>query len=514
MISNNPKSPRQRMINLMYLVFISMLALNVPTEVLDGFDLVEEGLKQTISSTQSQNNLLINNLEEINNQNPLKAGEWYKQANEFTKTSDSLFNYIQDLKIRIVKEADGKNGNLDNIKNKESLDAAPTIMLSKPNNEATKLKSQIDQFRHISVNTVSNPKKKKTIDELLNTNVPQKGLLENKTWEETFFAQMPTSAAITLLTKIQNDIRATQGEVLAELLNNIEGKEFRVNKIEAQVIPVSEFVIEGGTYEGQVVLSAVDTTKRPTFSLPSIQADGSFKIPAGKVGSINTFEGQITLSNSTGDSTITRSFKSLYKVVPRMVAIQPELANVLYRSRDNRLIISVPGMSSDQLKATATNGTVTPAGRGIWIAKPSSGNTMDIIISDSNGKLIEKKTFRVRSVPDPKPYINISDANGSIKRFKGGKVNKSAILAAPNLNAAIDDGILDEQFAVSQFSTTFYDSMGNGIRELSDGANFTEKQKSLIRQLPRGKTFYITEIKARVYGEERTLEGALDVRVF
>ena len=43
-ISNNPNSPRQRMINLMYLVFIAMMALNVSSEVLDGFELVEGSL--------------------------------------------------------------------------------------------------------------------------------------------------------------------------------------------------------------------------------------------------------------------------------------------------------------------------------------------------------------------------------------------------------------------------------------------------------------------------------------
>ena len=77
MASNNPKSPRQKMINLMYLVFIAMLALNVSSEVLDGFDLVEEGLTQTIKSTEGQNQLIIDKLQQINQQNPVKASEWY-----------------------------------------------------------------------------------------------------------------------------------------------------------------------------------------------------------------------------------------------------------------------------------------------------------------------------------------------------------------------------------------------------------------------------------------------------
>lgn len=496
----------------MYLVFIAMLALNGPIEVLDGIDLVEEGLKQTIKSAENQNNLIINSLDDINKQNPTKAGEWYLQASDFTKKSDTLFNYIQALKIKIVKEADGKNGSLDNVQNKEGLDAASSIMLSKPNNEGQKLKEWIDSYRNTSMSFILDSTKRNSIEELLNTNVPKKGILDNKNWQETLFEQMPTTAAITLLTKIQNDIRATQGEVLSELLNNIEGKDFRVNKIEAEVIPVSEFVPEGGMYEGKVVLTAVDTTKRPTFSIPAIQPDGSFRIPAGGAGTIKTFEGRITLSNSTGDSTIIRNFKSTYHVVPRMVAIQPELTNVLYRGRDNKLTISVPGMSIEQLRVSATNGSITRSGQS-WIAKPLAGNIMDISISDQNGRLIEKKTFRVRPVPDPMPYIDITDDNGTIKRFKGGRITKAALLAAGGVKAAIDDGILDEQFAVTQFSTTFYDSMGNGIRELSEGANFSDKQKSLIRQLPRGKTFYITDIKARVYGEERDI-SILEVRVY
>ena len=49
-ISNNPNSPRQRMINLMYLVFIAMMALNVSSEVLDGFELVEGSLRTSIDN--------------------------------------------------------------------------------------------------------------------------------------------------------------------------------------------------------------------------------------------------------------------------------------------------------------------------------------------------------------------------------------------------------------------------------------------------------------------------------
>ena len=46
-IKKRPISPRQKMINLMYVVLMALLALNVSTEVLNGFSLVEESLKRT-----------------------------------------------------------------------------------------------------------------------------------------------------------------------------------------------------------------------------------------------------------------------------------------------------------------------------------------------------------------------------------------------------------------------------------------------------------------------------------
>ena len=53
-IKKKPISPRQKMINLMYVVLMAMLALNVSTEVLDGFSIVEESLNRTTANSQKR----------------------------------------------------------------------------------------------------------------------------------------------------------------------------------------------------------------------------------------------------------------------------------------------------------------------------------------------------------------------------------------------------------------------------------------------------------------------------
>lgn len=511
MASNIPKSPRQKMINLMYLVFIAMLALNVPTEVLDGFDLVEEGLEQTIKSADGQNKILMGDLIGINNQNPEKARQWYQLADGFVKTSDSIYNYIQDLKIRIVKEADGKDGNLDNIKKKDNLNAATEIMLLGKTNEAQSLKKSIDAYRETAISMVGADLKKKIIEDRLSTKPPKKRVGEARSWEEILFQNMPTSAAITLLTKIQSDIRVTQGEVLSDLYDNIGAKDYRVNLLRAEVVPTSEFVMEGGTYEGRVVLTGIDTTKRPTFSVNAVGADGKFKVPAGSVGIDKVFKGVLSLVLPSGEA-IEREFSSKYHVVPRMTAIQVEDANVLYLSEDNKLTISVPGMSNDQLRVTSDNGTLTKSGSS-WIAKPTKLGEMNISVYNASNSLIDKKPFRVRRLPDPTPYFEYADANKNVVRYKSGtRITRNAMLAVSSLRASIDDGLLDRQFTVLSFNVVTYSNIGNRISSPSSGGNFTEDQMKLIRQLDRGRTLLITDVKVRGRdGADRNI-ASLEVR--
>ena len=108
-IANNPNSPRQKMINLMYLVFIAMMALNVSSEVLDGFELVEGSLRTSIDNTSTRNEIVTEELKAYYQTNPEKVREWYEKGTKVKEASDSLDNYVQDLKVRIAQIADGKD---------------------------------------------------------------------------------------------------------------------------------------------------------------------------------------------------------------------------------------------------------------------------------------------------------------------------------------------------------------------------------------------------------------------
>ena len=129
-IKKQKVSPRQKMINLMYVLLMAMLALNVSSDVLNGFTLVDESLSKSADNTIKQNDVLYNAFESSLEQNPEKVREWYERAQEVKRLSNELYDYANELKTRIAKKADGEEGNYTSLKNREDLEAATYIMLA------------------------------------------------------------------------------------------------------------------------------------------------------------------------------------------------------------------------------------------------------------------------------------------------------------------------------------------------------------------------------------------------
>ena len=262
-IANNPNSPRQKMINLMYLVFIAMMALNYSSEVLNGFDLVERGLRESATIASVRNTKALETMEAANAVNPAKVGEWYRKAIDVKQQSDELVDYLQNLKIRIVQEADGKEGDVNEIENKENMDASSEVMTAPIVGEGKKLRERLETYRSKVVTLVDDPDLRNMLQRVLSTKVPSKTGVELRSWESIMFENIPVAAAVTILTKYQNDIRYVEGEVLADITKSVDVGDYRVNKIVAQVVPKSQIVMSGTPYQANIVLSAIDSTQRP-----------------------------------------------------------------------------------------------------------------------------------------------------------------------------------------------------------------------------------------------------------
>jgi len=513
MAVNSPNSPRQKMINLMYLVFIAMLALNVSSEVLDGFELVRESLTRTTKSATERNNLIFDELIIYHKDSPDKTREAFKTAKDVKEMSDSLYDFIDRKKLEIVKRTD-KKGNLIILKQPDDLNAAFEVMIAPGKTGGTELKEKLELFRDSIISILLDTVQKQIITDNLNT-IPSRKAQENKqSWEESLFWQMPLTAAITILTKLQSDIRYAEGEALNTILKNIDVGDFRVNDIRAFVIPKSQSVVRGTPYTARAVLAAVDTTQRPKIFLNNIgkylsdDADGLFHIPTGATG---TFQIKGHIEMIRNGVTYPKAFSEEYFVVEPSATIFPTLMNVLYANYENPIEIAVPGVAGQNVSATMTNGRLERK-ENIWVAYPSKAGTDAVVTVSANigGKtqVMANRPYRVRPLPDPMPFIEYTDENGNPKKFRGRgeRISKSVLLDAEVLKAAIDDDLLRVNFTVVRFETLFYDSFGNALPVASDGARFSSAQKEKIRALAKGKNFWIRGVVARgPGGDERNI---------
>ena len=507
------------MINLMYVVLMAMLALNVSSDVLNGFSLVDKSLQTTTKNASQVNEGIYDDFEEQMKANPKKVKEWYDKAQVVRQMSDSLFDLAEELKELIVKKSDGDDGDVTDIKNREDLEAATSVMLAPGTGRGRMLYNGINSYRERIIQMVTDSAQRRIIASNLSTDVPTSVRTLGKNWQEYMFESMPTAAAVTLLTKLQSDVRYAEGEVLHGLASNIGVKDIRVNELNAYVIPSAQTVVQGGKFSAQILMAAVDTTNRPTIYIggQKINSDrGIYETVCSRTGDFNLV-GYIEMMNAQGEL-VRRNFEQKYTVVAPSATVSADLMNVLYAGYDNPMSVSVPGVSTSQLQVSMSGGGLTPKGDGKFIARPTQvgGEAVITVAAKTEGRVQEmgKFTFRVRKLPDPTAFIAYSDGQGGENRFKGGKISKQVLMSVNTLGAAVDDGLLNIPFRVTGFETVSYDRMGNAFPVVSESADFTDRQKSMIRGLTRGKRFFITRIKAiGPDGVERTLDGAMDVTV-
>lgn len=421
------------MINLMYIVLTAMLALNVSSDVLNGFHLVHEGLQRTYANTARKAELQFGYLQEIYRANPDKVAKWYNASVRVHSAAADLYNQIEQYKRLIAEEADGKGGDPATLKNEDDLNAAGEVMLNPLDARGKNLREKVQAFRDLVLPLVGDKNRQNAVRDLLTLTADNtRGDVGPISWETKSFENMPAVAAITMLTKLQNDIRSVESDTYNHLIASIDltGIPNLEPELRAEALAMNTY-----------------TTNNP----PPVQL---------KVGS---------------------------------PTVAQTMANILYAGIDNPVSISVPGVSADAISASMTNGTLTRNGDA-WVARVSQvGSEAEIHIT-ANGKSMGVMKFRIRKLPDPTAYIAIGS-----NQYKGApkRISKGALLSAGGIGAVLDDGVLDIPFQVVSFTTVVLDQMGNAIPEVSSGNAFSARQMEKFRQLKPGKSFFITNIKAK-----------------
>lgn len=516
-----PVSPRQKMINLMYIVLLAMLALNVSSDVLKGFTLIQETLTKSTNNLTRHNDGLYLSLETQMQSNPAKAKVWYEKAQAIKAESDKLYQLAEQLKLEIAQKADGQEANPNALERKDDTEAGNVVMLSATGGKGILLQQAIDRYRNYILPFITDSVQRSIVADNLSTAVPRQADGIKRTWPTYMFGDMPAAATLALLTKLQSDVRQAEGEALRQTIHNIDVKDLRVNALEAFVIPSAQTIVQGGKFSAQIVLAAIDTTQRPEIYVNGARltnSKGIYEAMAGSPGE-RSISGYIQMRSGTGDM-LRRDFKYQYNVVAPSATVAADMMNVLYAGYDNPISISIPGVSVNQIVATASGGALRQTAAGKYSIKPSTpGQAVTITVSaNTDGRMQEmgKFAFKVRRLPDPVAFVPYQGTSGR-QEYRGGgrsRLPKAALLSATGLEAAIDDGLLNIPFRVTSFETIFYDNLGNAVVRAGNGGQFSDEQRNTFRALGSGKRFIITRIKAvGPDGISRDLPQAIDVIV-
>lgn len=484
---------RQKMINLMYIVFIAMMALNVSSDVLDGFSKVNISLYHTSESVKSHNQQLCNYIKEQYDLNPVKTLLSYDKSNYIVAKAKELNDYIELLKIEIVKNTDGKDADINNVKRKDYVEATNTIMLAPVSGKAYDLKKKINEYKKLSLNILGESDNSNLLDDIINID------FKSNRWEKDTFYNLPTVATITMLTKLQNDIAIIENRVLSKLIDNIDYGDYKVNKLKADIVPNSNIVVLGQNYEADIILTSIDSTKKPVIYVDgqklSEDTNGHYTVRTNKAGTFD-IKGYMEIPSGNQGENVKYPFSKKYTVVEPLAVVSPKMMNVIYAGIDNPIEISVPGFSTQQITVVSSSGNISKKGNE-WIINPQllpDEITINISVKADDGKMISfgTKKMKVRQLPDPLPYIYVAGG-----KLKNGKISKKNILDANGIRSSIDDGILNIDFEVQSFSIISFDSMGNTILEKSSGSTLSSRQISLIKNLQRNSRIYITNIIAK-----------------
>tara|TARA_B100001109_G_scaffold174388_1_gene142543 strand:+ start:5175 stop:6818 length:1644 start_codon:yes stop_codon:yes gene_type:complete len=533
-------SPRQKMIGMMYLVLTALLAMNVSKDILNAFVTVNDGLEKTKNNFKDKNDDQYARFEASYNENQDKVGKYWNNAKKVREEANQVVNYIDQIKVEIIagvqpdipkeqimgKDEYGRDTilNLMNVKVKDNYLVPTNILVGGDNSNpkegeysALELKSKLESFRDQLVGILpSESAIAKSLQETFKFEEKKNasGVVEN--WPSYNFYGVPTAATLTLLTKMQTDVRNAESDVVKYLYSDVDAASFKFNKLEAAVISPSNYVITGDTFRAEVFLAAFDSTQNPVISigeefdsttmavvgdtLPLEIKDGKgyLKIPARTIGDYN-YSGVIKIKNPSTKEYNPYYFDFDYKVASPSTTISATAMNVFYIGVDNPVDIAASGMPKDQIQASISNGSISKSKEGwvVRVTKPGKAVVNVAATLDGERKNMGSMEFRVKKIPTPTPEIAGKSS---------GSVNKNQLANTAGIIAKMENFEFDVRVVVDSYMFTYVAANGLSREVNVKGPRFTDEVKNILRRIKPGSRVTFENIKAKMPdGELRKL---------
>jgi gliding motility-associated protein GldM len=444
---------RQKMINMMYLVFIAMLALNIGKEVLATLGVLNDDLESSITELEVSSTASYSQIETNSEKLDYKIAA--SKVVEMKAEADNFFNYIQVIKDSLLIGENGENKYLKQIQNKETgeeitrmayqemdksqvlddyffegefLTANGEQYVSNYKSFPTKLSQILDDIvfleeeSKIARTALDGSKGEDGVeiqydfesakfdlknrfsysDQIVNSEGTTQGFLEYN------FYGFPVIASLAKLTKVQSDIRYIENKILNEILSSIQGKGLNFSTFQTLLETTKPVYYTTDVVDAAIVMGKKDEGFKPDkvelFINGRALRPSEFKIQSGKVvlntrfSSPGSYEltGTITKRNADTQELVSIPVNQSIVVIkePNSAVVSADNMKVFYRGLRNPSSISIPGVAESSIRPTSNNGEFIRLSTGGWGAVPTSDfskKTMKVSVSGIlNG---ERKIF-------------------------------------------------------------------------------------------------------------------------
>ncbi len=489
-------SPRQKMINLMYLVFIAMLAMNMSKQVLSAFGFMNEDLAESNITAESKNNATYASLAQKAIDKPDRFKPLSAAAQEVQALSLDFNSHIEIMRDELTAGVEDKT----NYESMDGTDQGDSYFFEGDNNSAKgdEFLSKLDNYRTKVAAILGD--KYKSIAASVNKrfDTADQGVKDSEIkqpWLRNRFEGFPLITTVTNLTRIQANIKTTEAEMLSAMVQGELESEVSMSNYTTILVPDNSATLQGTNFKGKIVLGRYDASLKPSKviingkEITNIENGGAIlDFPAGNVGE-NEITGKFIFKENGEDVEVL--VKSNYAVVakPSSAVISADKMNVVYRGVNNPITISVPGVPDNAVKASAP-GMKKAKGLGKYTISPGKGKEVRINVSATlpDGSPVKSSsTFRIKGIPAP-----MATARGQYGLIKMPKTTVQKI----TIGAALPDFVFDLNLRVSGFSM----KVPGSATVIIKGTKMTGAAIRALGKARKGDQITIFDVKASLVG--------------
>lgn len=499
-----PKEPRQLMINLMYLVLTAMLALNVSSEILHAFEVINNSITSSNQSIQDKNEEIYKDFQ-AKEDDPVQRDRIKKyndRAKQAKQTANDMIAYLDEWKNKVVEESGGYEEDGE-IKRKDNIDASTYLLVEKNGGDELKAKLQEAREKFLSLvggeyrDAVSKDLPMKITEAEKNDNNPRGD------WSTAYFHNMPTMAVVSLMSKFQNDVRNSEAVILNQLNLEAGNEVIKFDAFEAIAVPTTSYALEGQKVEAKILLAAYNKSLEPVIDITGgggrikeiSDGVGQYEVTASGIG-LKTVKGRVAVD--LGGRKEERDFEFKYMVGSTGASMQLDKMNVFYIGVPNPITVSAAGYSLQDISVNIPGAKVSAdkeAGLGHYIVEVDKpGKVLAKILAkkqDGGSEQAGAMEVRVKMIPDP-----VAELAGK----SSGAMPSSTFKAQAGIIASLKGFDFDARFVVTSYSFSMLPKRGELLGPYKVKGPWLKKTSKEVRQLINrakpGDRIFIEDIRA------------------